>query len=258
MKLLTVAWLIFLMIPTVSLSANEARYVHIIVALADNKSQGIVPIPELIGNGDDPRNNLYWGALYGFKTQFKKNKNWKLLSAKKDLDNHILERVLFYNKKYNTYLIGDAYKGSSIKEATQDFLIASSSSQSEPLLFKEKAIKTYGEADLVGYIGHNGLMDFVIKKEAIPVINKEGNDAIILACQSRLLFTNWLAYTGAKSILLTTGNMAPEAYTLEAALEGWMKKQPNSHIKELAAKAYSKYQKTGIKGARRLFFTQED
>jgi len=257
MKLLQLALSAFLIIPTLSISADEARYIHIIVALADNESQGIVPIPKLIGNGDDPRNNLYWGALYGFKTQFKKNKNWKLLNTKKKLSEHILEQVLFYNKKHNTYLIGDAYKGSSIKEATQQFLIATSSSQSEALTFKGKNIKTYGQADLIGYVGHNGLMDFNIKKEAIPVAKKGNNDAIILACQSKLFFTNWLTYTGANSLLLTTGNMAPEAYTLEAALEAWMKKKPNSQIKESAAKAYNKYQKTGIKGARRLFFTQE-
>ena len=38
---------------------NPGRVVHVIVALCDNRYQGIVPVPERIGNGDDPRNNLY-------------------------------------------------------------------------------------------------------------------------------------------------------------------------------------------------------
>lgn len=43
------------------------RKVHVFVALADNR-QGIAPVPARIGNGQDPANNLYWGARYGIKT----------------------------------------------------------------------------------------------------------------------------------------------------------------------------------------------
>ena len=43
--------------------------VHVVVALCDNEHQGIVPVPATLGNGQDPRNNLYWGALYGVRTQ---------------------------------------------------------------------------------------------------------------------------------------------------------------------------------------------
>src|SRR5213596_1995295 len=42
-------------------SAVGARVAHVLVALADNKYQGIVPVPAAIGNGDDPVRNLYWG-----------------------------------------------------------------------------------------------------------------------------------------------------------------------------------------------------
>ena len=47
-----------------------SRTVHVFVALADNQSQGIVPVPAKIGNGEDPENNLYWGSAYGIKTFF--------------------------------------------------------------------------------------------------------------------------------------------------------------------------------------------
>ena len=49
--------------------------------------------------------------------------------------------------------------------------------------------------------------------------------------------------------------MAPEAYTLEAALTGWLNKETDAKIKERAAQAYHKYQKCGINGARKLFYT---
>jgi hypothetical protein len=47
--------------------------------------------------------------------------------------------------------------------------------------------------------------------------------------------------------------MAPEAYTLKAALDGWMQKEPNEQIRERAAGAYGKYQKCSNAAAMRLF-----
>lgn len=42
------------------------KTIGVFVALADNASQGIVPVPAAIGNGDDPGRNLYWGTAEGF------------------------------------------------------------------------------------------------------------------------------------------------------------------------------------------------
>jgi hypothetical protein len=39
--------------------------IHVFVALADNKNQGIVPVAAILGNGEDPQHNLYWGSAYG-------------------------------------------------------------------------------------------------------------------------------------------------------------------------------------------------
>jgi phosphoserine aminotransferase len=38
------------------------KQVRVYVALCDNESQGIVPVPAKIGNGNDPDQNLYWVA----------------------------------------------------------------------------------------------------------------------------------------------------------------------------------------------------
>jgi hypothetical protein len=40
--------------------------IHVFVALADNASQGIVPVSARLGNGEDPEHNLYrWGSAFG-------------------------------------------------------------------------------------------------------------------------------------------------------------------------------------------------
>jgi hypothetical protein len=51
--------------------------------------------------------------------------------------------------------------------------------------------------------------------------------------------------------------MAPEAYTLEAAVAGWLASETGGKIRERAARAYDRYQKCGLKAARNLFHADE-
>lgn len=224
----------------VATTSRDYRTVRVYVALADNKTQGIVPVPAILGNGDDPGNNLYWGALYGVKAFLKRSSDWQLTRTVKQPADGIMERCVLRHKTSGTVLTADAYRGAKIKQAVTDFLRAASGS---------------GGADLVVYVGHNGLMDFSIAPAAIPRRGK-GAEVIILACRSKPYFMPWLERLGASPVLLTTGLMAPEAYTLEAALEGWIKREAPGAIRERAAAAYHKYQKCGMTGARRLFYSQ--
>src|SRR5262245_7976617 len=101
---------------------NPGKLIHVIVALCDNKSQGIVPVPARIGNGDDLANNLYWGAAYGVKSFFQKSNDWKLILDRQNPQPSILERVVFKHANKDAYLVADAYRGSQIRESTVDFL----------------------------------------------------------------------------------------------------------------------------------------
>ena len=49
--------------------------------------------------------------------------------------------------------------------------------------------------------------------------------------------------------------MAPEAYILHDALEGWVRNETDSQIQLRAAAAYAKYQKISVKSASRLLVT---
>ncbi|HEY6389433.1 MAG TPA: hypothetical protein VIX91_27435 [Candidatus Acidoferrum sp.] len=46
----------------------------------------------------------------------------------------------------------------------------------------------------------------------------------------------------ATPLLWTNGLMAPEAYTLKAALDGWILQESKEEIRKRAAAAYAKYQ----------------
>ena len=72
-----------------------AKTVHVFVALCDNASQGIVPVPRRLGDGTDPANNLYWGARYGVHTFLAKSADWALQRSGEKPSHPVLERVVF-------------------------------------------------------------------------------------------------------------------------------------------------------------------
>jgi hypothetical protein len=235
---------------------QRPRAVHVFVALADNVNQGIVPVPAALGNGDDPARNLYWGAAYGVRTYFRKGAEWKEIGVLENPSTSVLERAVFYNANQNVYLVADAYRGREIKDAIVDFFQAAAG------LNREKAIRVKGtngteveisiQPNLAVYVGHDGLMDFAIEKKFQGEAAGE-REAIVLACASKVYFGPNLRTTRARPILWTTGLMAPEAYTLKDALDGWMAGETGEQIRERAARAYAKYQKISLNAAMRLF-----
>lgn len=235
---------------------DAPRVVHVFVALADNQYQGIVPVPARIGNGDDPDHNLYWGSGGGVKTYFRHAQEWTLLSSGQRPKNEILERCVFKHKEKNVYLIADAYRGREIRQAIVDFLYAAAGRSVEtvaiPVGNSTVVVPAQGAASLVAYIGHDGLMDFQLTK--LPKKkNDVQRDVIILACISKAYFANAVRESGANPLLWTTGLMAPEAYTLKSALDGWIAGENANQIHERAATAYDRYQRCGLRFARKLF-----
>jgi len=239
-----------------SVAWGKPKSIHVFVALCDNEHQCIVPVPKQLGNGEDPGNNLYWGAMYGTKAFLKRTKDWTLVATEEKPTDAVLERVVFRHRTGGAYLVAEAYRGCEIKEATGDFLAAVAGKYAGSLCHENDAIGIRGAADLIVYIGHNGLMEFTVaqpKRE--PEAGKK--DAIVLACKSKPYFEPRLTTLQCRSVLLTTGFMAPEAYTLEAALAGWLAGENGAKIKDRAARAYHKYQKCGLRAARRLFYSEE-
>jgi len=250
------SYAIFSLFLVASASAQERlRSVYVVVALCDNDRQGIVPVPRALGDGDDPSRNLYWGALYGTKSFLKRSKDWTLVSTKRNLDKKILERAVFRHKSKTVYLVADAYRGAWIRDAIIRFTETAGGNDPATVTHDGTAIPIGGGADVVAYIGHNGLMDFTVPevKQKQP---GRGKAAIVLACKSKPYFGPRLAKLGCRSLLLTTNFMAPEAYTLEAALAGWIAGEQAKQIRERAAKAYHAYQKCGMAGARRMFHAE--
>ena len=229
------------------------KTLHIFVALCDNKYQGIVPVPAGIGNGQDPNSNLYWGCGYGIRTYFKKSKEWKLLKTIKG-DSLVLERLVFKHATKNCYLIADAYNGQYIEQCTRDFLSSSAGLKKEILTIDGKTLGIAGNARLLGYIGHDGLMDFDID-DAYTNTDGKTRDVIILACFSKRFFAPHLKDAGVNPLVWTTHLMCPEAYTIHDAITGYLAGEANAAVRKRAVLAYAKFQKCGEKAAGNLLVT---
>lgn len=265
MKKWILAGIALLLVAGNAMAEIKARTAHVVVALCDNQYQGIVKVPQALGNGQDPKHNLYWGAGYGIKTFFNKQKNWTLIEQRTDLASPVLERVVFQYGHQPVYLVADAYDGRFIKESMRDFFHYSAGLKSDVLKIKDTTIFAGGRADMVVFVGHNGLMDWHLSS----VIDESGllsaaaplrelqvsRQAAVFACKSQQYFSSSLKKTGISPAMLTTQFMAPEAYVVEALIDGWRQNKSKQQIHQQVAQVYSQYQK--LKNPARKLFTTE-
>lgn len=242
-----------LLLPALLLAGtlHAQRVVHVVVALCDNVHQGIVPVPAPLGNGQDPARNLYWGAAYGVRTWFDKSPEWQRVHRTTLPHAGILERVVWKHRTADVHLVADAYDGARIQDAVNALLAYAGGHETSTLDVGARRLSIGGGAQLVAYCGHDGLMEFAPPPPRAPA-DTVIRDAIVLACASKPYFDEPLRTTGARPLLWTTGLMAPEAYTLDAALQAWVMEGSAEQVRERAAEAYAKWQRCGLQAARRL------
>ncbi len=212
------------------------KKVAVFVALCDNASQGIIPVPAKIGDGNKPEDNLYWGCTEGLPTCLKASKSWKLLKKEVPTDTRILARCIFTDTAGAVELTIEGWRGSEIGACLTAF---------------ETALVS-GNHDLCAYIGHNVLMDRQIeplgKKAVKPV------DAIVLCCQSSAYFHKRLLDLGARPVLLTTQFMYPGGFLLRDTLPLWAKGQSTADLRAAAGASYARNQKISTKAGTGVFF----
>ena len=238
---------------------NQPLFVHVFVPLCDNENQGIVPVNKSLGDGLNLKTNLYWGAGYGIKTHFKRLKEWELLSSELDVDSLVLERIVFRKKYPNgatVFLVADAYRGDKMHECLTNYFASLAGKKKEVLKLENKnnlEIKAFGEADLIAFNGHNGLMD----SYAALFINQDNRmrDAVSIACSSHNYFKKHLNIARAYPLLTTTNLLAPEAYGMEAVIDAWAMLEDGKTVRAKIGAMYHKIHKCGLKGATNLFHT---
>lgn len=227
-----------------ALASPTIRSARIIVSLADNTHQGIVPTTPTLGNGQSPRTNLYWGAMYGVKSYFQRHEDWAVERIE-TLNPNILESLKLVSKRFDGFEIKvEAWDGAKQKLAVSAY-------------FNELSESETG-ADLTLFVGHNALMDHYVG--AYPVVRISVAENIVrkrktavIACRSRSYFSSFAESAGVESYVMTNGLMAPEAYVIEGILSAWMRGGDRIDAGNRAAEKYAKYQKIPLRSAQRLF-----
>ena len=239
-------------------SGGAPMVAHVIVALCDNASQGIVPVPARLGNGDDPNSNLYWGAMYGVRGWFRRSPDWRSIPVAASKDARVLERALYRReiirdgKRGEILLLAEAWQGEHIEDAIRHFLEINRGEHVESLVVGDQREEFGGAAHVAVFVGHNGLMDFEAPSLPRSAVRAPAHASVVLACMSNHYFSPLLAEHSVP-LLTTSGLMAPEAYTLDAALSSWFAGRSPQDVRRAAAAAYAKHQKTSERASLRLF-----
>jgi hypothetical protein len=223
-------------------AAAPPAHIHVIVSLVDNVSQGIVPVPAKIGNGNDTYHNLYWGAAYGVKTFLSKAEGWRKLGCENNISDTILERCQFAWEDKLT-LTAEAYRGNRIDQAMLDFM-GQAATPPDP-----------ARREMAVFVGHDGLMDEASQPivKHFPKHAKHDKQAVVLACMSDEFFSAHLQAAGSQPVVTTFSFMAPEAYVLEALARGFANGASESELRSAAATAYAKYQHISAKAGNSVF-----
>jgi hypothetical protein len=247
------------------LAAGRPVVAHVVVALCDNENQGIVPVPAALGNGQAPSSNLYWVAMYGVRSFLARRAGWSEWAAATKPTAPVLERVVLRTtieragRPGEVFVVAEAWDGREMRAALQRFLTHAAGGLPATLDAvapdgRTLTLPTGGAAHLVAFVGHNGLMDFSLDATPGPEAGSSPRSSIVLACASKPYFLDALRTGGSFPLLLTTGLMAPEAYTLDAVVRAWFGGRSPGQVREAAAHAYDAYQACGLSAARGLFF----
>jgi len=199
---------------------------------------------------------------------FRANRSWKLedSEAHPDSGTAVAETLVFskqvpasifwrqrgVNAPIQMVFRAKAYRSAFYREAMGDYLKAVTGNSSTPTrVASGHAVQVGGNAHVVGFVGHNYLMNM-----EFPVAEGEPAEVkgtFVLACLSEPYFSPYLSKPGIVRFLMTQSLMAPEAYTVEAILEGLSFGEDGQRIRERAVVAYARFQKTSLKAAQTVF-----
>lgn len=239
------------------------------VALCDRRSKVKNPMQ---ARGTDWSRNLYWGALYGMETFFKKRPEWgePLHVVTSRPPRYILRRVIFSRRvlptrawrqrgvtePFQICLLAIAWSGPAAGEAIRATLM-DALGQSAPRVIRSggRTLRFGSASNLVGYVGYNAVKDnpSILPHPAEPVARPDPRGVFFISPQSAESVGGTLQRLGLHPVLLTTDHITPEAYVLYGLTEALAAGQIETGITEKAAERYAHYKKLDPKLARRLF-----
>jgi hypothetical protein len=243
------------------------------VALCDNR----VIWCGRLGDGDRPERNLYWGGAAGFTAWFNRSPGWRRIHRDKGDGKQVLERVVYrmqvrrpdarwrrlgVTKPFEVLLVGLAHRGVKIDVATRRFIHEVADGRGATLRLADgRTIGYGGKGHLVGYAGHNYLMEAELLGEMTwpRVTRREPLGYFALACLTARYYKTHLSRRGgARALLLTRSLMYPGAFTIDGLVRGVVAGEAQHQVYLRGVERYATVQKRPQRVIRAAFTHDAD
>lgn len=248
------------------LKAGRPLVATVHVALCDNRI--IHCGTRVLGDGDRPARNLYWGGAAGFRAYFDHARGWRRVHLDRGDGELILERAVYRRRVrrppaalrrrgvtggFEILLVGLGYRGRRIADATTRFLRHVARDRGPALKLADgRTIHIGGRGHVVGYAGHNHLMD--ARGFAFPRVRRRtAVGYFALACMSAPYMAEKLCGPRTRALLLTRSLMYPGAFTIDGLLRGLAAGGSQQRVFRRGCALYARYQKRPQGAIRRAF-----
>lgn len=248
------------------LVAGRPLVVTVYVALCDNDSQGIVKVKNRrICQGDRPDENLYWAAAGGLSATLRKA-GWQRLGVDYFSDGELAVKAIWRKRvraggavrgrgvtgEVPIYLVGLGYRGSHIRVAMIDYLLAVNGDAERTERAAGLELRAGGASHLVGYIGHDYFYDI---DDPRPLLALRGGASVLhkgtfaLSCTGHRLIRPAIARPNAHILLLNRTLGFPGAWTAEAIARAVAAGASARAIYQAAAAAFAAGQGVSLRTA---------
>lgn len=239
------------------------------VALCDNKI--IHCGTRVLGNGDAPGRNLYWGGAAGLRAYFDRARGWRRVLVDAGDGEHVLERAVYRRRvrrprgalrrlgvkePFDLYLVALGWRGASIDRATRAFVtqVATEASLIVKLPGEDGiTLRAGGQGHIVGYAGHDHLMDLAAPYSFPEATRTSPVGFFALACHTAPYFGRGLHAPHARALLMTRCFMYPGAFTIAGLLDGIARGLDQRGVFRAGADQYARHQKRPERVIRRVF-----
>lgn len=238
-------------------AGDGVRLVHVLVPLCHGEQVDCGG--RRAGDPLDLERNLYWGAIFGHRRFALRAASRFELVERSVLDAPRLERVVVRLRRDRgasknvpeVIVVLDAWRGDRIDEALTAFF--DEAARGAKLGFFDAGVARELEIDLVGFAGHNRMLDGTAAGAHVARPGDRPTPSFVLACHSRATFEAPLAVRGSRPLVLTQALMAPEGYLVEALALGLAARDSRRALRYRLGATYARWQSIDEGTGRAIF-----
>lgn len=259
----------------VDLAMGKPLIVHVHVPLCSNEI--IWCGNERLGNGDNPRTNLYWATSGGFRGWFgRRGSGWRRVHRGPGADRDVLEVMVWktrvtpgrtwrergVSRPFDAYVVAWAWRGTAMRRAINAYVADLYGSDSRvQKLPGGMEIQAGGGAHVVAFVGHNGWMDIPPYDWATAAARAGAGPSkgtIAIACMTAPYLAAQVPAATRVPLLMTTGLMFAGAHGFEGAVSAFARGQSFREIRDAAARNHAAGQEKSVRAVRGLFTNPAD